>query len=622
MLKCFRASFLSLFMLFAGFTAFAQFGYWQQAADYKMDIQLDVNTNIMNGKQTIHYTNHSPDTLRVLYFHLYWNAFQPNSSMDERSRELGQKVIGRGRDGTPRYDWDSRVTDRIQKLQPNETGYSRLMSVKVNGRAATMKNYETIEKIFLSAPILPGKTATIETVFQAQVPVQIRRAGRDNREGIRYSMSQWFPKLANYDRDGWHPNPYIAREFYGIWGDYDVKITLDKNYVVAGTGVLQNAAAIGAGYDTDRSALKPVSGSTRTWNFKASGVHDFVWAADPDYTQITRRIPNGPILRFFYKKTNANVNGWETTADTTAMAFPYMEANFGKYPWPEYAVIQGGDGGMEYAMATLVRSHSLGTVIHELMHAWYQHLLGTNESLYPWMDEGFTSYGESLVMSQVRKSTGFPWTGDYRSYTNLANSRLEEPLSTHADHFSTNAAYGSASYSKGAVFLAQLGYIIGEEALRKTLLDYYNTWKFKHPDASDFVRVAEKASGIELDWYQQYWVNSIKKIDYGIDSLWSMNDSTYIRIRRIDEMPMPVEVQLTFKDSTQELHYVPLDLMFAEKKAESSVPRIEYPAQKWTHRTILLSSARPLTDLKLVEIDPSHRLADVQLQNNRLELSW
>ena len=622
MLKCFRASFLSLFMLFAGFTAFAQFGYWQQAADYKMDIQLDVNTNIMNGKQTIHYTNHSPDTLRVLYFHLYWNAFQPNSSMDERSRELGQKVIGRGRDGTPRYDWDSRVTDRIQKLQPNETGYSRLMSVKVNGRAATMKNYETIEKIFLSAPILPGKTATIETVFQAQVPVQIRRAGRDNREGIRYSMSQWFPKLANYDRDGWHPNPYIAREFYGIWGDYDVKITLDKNYVVAGTGVLQNAAAIGAGYDTDRSALKPVSGSTRTWNFKASGVHDFVWAADPDYTQITRRIPNGPILRFFYKKTNANVNGWESTADTTAMAFPYMEANFGKYPWPEYAVIQGGDGGMEYAMATLVRSHSLGTVIHELMHAWYQHLLGTNESLYPWMDEGFTSYGESLVMSQVRKSTGFPWTGDYRSYTNLANSRLEEPLSTHADHFSTNAAYGSASYSKGAVFLAQLGYIIGEEALRKTLLDYYNTWKFKHPDASDFVRVAEKASGIELDWYQQYWVNSIKKIDYGIDSLWSMNDSTYIRIRRIDEMPMPVEVQLTFKDSTQELHYVPLDLMFAEKKAESSVPRIEYPAQKWTHRTILLSSARPLTDLKLVEIDPSHRLADVQLQNNRLELSW
>ncbi len=608
--------------LFISFGSYAQQGYWQQTANYKMDIHLDVLTNKITGTQTITYINNSPDTLRQLYFHLYWNAFQPGSSMDERSRELGSIEIGRNRDGSPRYDWDSRVTDRINKLRPEEYGYNRIKSVKINGRTAESRNYETIEKVFLPSPILPGKTATIETEFEAQVPVQIRRSGRDSREGIRFSMSQWFPKLANYDRDGWHPNPYIAREFYGVWGDYDVKITLNKNYIVAATGLLQNAASFGAGYDKDRTALKPVAGNNRTWNFKATKVHDFVWAADPDYVQITRKVKDGPLFRFFYKKTGANVEGWERTADTTAMAYAFMEKNFGAYPWPEYAVIQGGDGGMEYAMATLVRSHSLGTVIHELMHAWYQHLLGNNESLYPWMDEGFTSYGESLVMSQLRKSTTFPWSGDYASYYNIARSRYEEPLSTHADHYSTNTAYGAASYGKGAVYLAQLGYIIGEPALRRTLLNYYDQWKYKHPTADDFLRVAEKTSGIELDWYQQYWVNSIKKIDYAIDSLWSEGDSSFVRIRRINEMPMPVEVVITSKDRTQELHYIPLDLMFAEKPADPDQPRKTYPPQRWTHRTMVISTARPLTAIQTVEIDPSLRMADVERRNNKLELNW
>ena len=245
-----------------------------------MDVNLDTRTHLLKGKQTIRYTNNSPDALNELYFNLYWNAFQPNSSMDVRSRELGTKVIGRNANGTDRLDWDARVRDRISKLEPNEIGYNRITSITLNGKALKGEDFETIVKYPLPQSIKPGETVTIQTNFEAQVPVQIRRSGRNNAEGIDYSMAQWYPKLAAYDANGWHPNPYVAREFYGVWGDYDVKITLDKNQKIGASGVLQNATAIGWGYDKAGTALKPTTAATRTWHFKAEKIHDFVWAAD------------------------------------------------------------------------------------------------------------------------------------------------------------------------------------------------------------------------------------------------------------------------------------------------------------------------------------------------------
>ncbi|MCC6759692.1 MAG: M1 family metallopeptidase [Chitinophagaceae bacterium] len=603
-------------------TAQAQPERWQQQISYNMDVRLNVQTNILQGKQQIQYTNNSPDTLHEIYFHLYWNAFQPNSSMDVRSRELGTKVVGRNRDGSDRLDWDGRVKDRISQLKPNEIGYCRIQSITLNGVTLKGKEYETIIKFDLPKPILPRQTVSIQTQFEAQVPVQIRRSGRDNAEGVRYSMSQWYPKVVEYDYTGWTPNPYIAREFYGVWGDYDVNITLDKSYKIGASGVLQNAAAIGWGYDKPGTSLKDIAGETRSWRFKAQKVHDFVWAADPGYQHITRKPDNGPLLHFIFKSDKPDDANWVNTANECARAYPFMKEMFGAYPWPEYSFIQGGDGGMEYAMATLIKTASLGTAIHEWMHSWYQHLMGTNESLYAWMDEGFTSYGESMITQYLKGGTGFALADSYRGYIALAKGKFEEPMSTHADHFATNYAYSTAAYSKGAVFLGQLGYVMGDSLLKRTLHAYYDTWKFKHPNPNDFVRVAEKVSGMELDWYKEYMVYTTKTIDYAIDSLWMEDSYTLVRIKRLGEMPMPVDVTLTFKDSTTEQHYVPLNLTYGEKPAESTAPRVVYPAQRWTHRDMIIRTNRRINEIISVEIDASQRMADIERKNNKLDLKW
>lgn len=603
--------------------ALSQPDRWQQQINYQMEATLNVETNLLAGKQTITYTNNSPDTLSEIYFHLYWNAFQPNSSMDVRSRELGTKVVGRNRDGSERVDWDARVKDRISKLKPSEIGFCNITGITMNGVALQGTMYETIAKYSLPKPILPRQTVTLQTTFEAQVPVQIRRSGRDNAEGVRFSMSQWYPKVVEYDYTGWTANPYVAREFHGVWGDYDVKLTLDKNYKIGASGVLQNVAEIGWGYDKQGTPLKPINTPNRTWRFKAQKVHDFVWAADPGYQHISRQTTNGPLLHFIFKSENPADPNWVNTANECARSYPYIRDNFGAYPWPVYSFIQGGDGGMEYAMATLIKTASLGTAIHEWMHSWYQHLMGTNESLYAWMDEGFTSYAESKVTHWLRgNDSSFALDGDYKAYLALARSRFEEPMTTHADHYATNYAYGAAAYGKGAVFLGQLGYIISDSLLRLTLLNYYNAWKFKHPNPNDFIRIAEKTSGIELDWYKEYWVGTTKTIDYAIDSLWMNEAGTHLRIDRKGEMPMPVDVTITFKDSTQEHHYIPLNLMYGQKPAEDSFRTITYPAQRWTHREMVVTSKRLLTEIVRVEIDASQRLADIDRSNNLLLLKW
>jgi aminopeptidase N len=257
------------------------------------------------------------------------------------------------------------------------------------------------------------------------------------------------------------------------------------------------------------------------------------------------------------------------------------------------------------------------------MHSWYQMMMGTNEALYAWMDEGFTSYAESRVMAYLEKDTGFAQAGNYRGYFALAKSNKEEPLTTHADHFNTNFAYTNAAYTKGSVFMEQLGYITGADVRDKILLAYYNQWRFKHPDVNDFMRVAEKTSGLQLDWYKEYWVNSTKTIDYAIDSLWEEGGKTKLRLSRVGLVPMPVDLQLTFKDGTKELHYIPLDLMYGEKPAEDlSIPRKVYDAWKWTHPVYIIETNRKLLDVTLAEIDPSQRMADVERKNNKLELKW
>ena len=237
--------------------------------------------------------------------------------------------------------------------------------------------------------------------------------------------------------------------------------------------------------------------------------------------------------------------------------------------------------------------------------------------------KGFTQYAEERITGFLNHDTTFVQKDNYSSYYILAKSGKEEPLSTHADHYNYNFAYGASVYSKGAVFLEQLGYIVGAQVRDKILLEYYRLWRFKHPNASDFIRVAEKVSNMKLDWYKEYWVNSTKTIDYSIDSLWEEAGKTKIRLRRIGLMPMPIDLQLTFKDGTKEMHYIPMNLMYGEKPVEDpAVPRITYEPWKWTNEFYTIETNRRLSDLTTAEIDPSQRLADIDRKNNKLELKW
>jgi hypothetical protein len=663
-----------LFLLFfsATSTGFAQTDRWQQRVKYIMDIDMDVSTNRFTGRQKLEYTNNSPDTLNKVFYHLYFNAFQPNSMMDTRSREQGRIILGKDKQGNDVRDWDDRVKDRILHLTPEEIGYQKILSLKMNGVTQPYEVKETILEVKLRRPILPRSKVTFEMDFEAQVPVQVRRSGRDNpTTGVRYSMSQWYPKLCEYDYEGWHPTPYVAREFYGVWGDYDVKISIDKNYLLGGTGYLQNFNEVGYGYETPGSRVTRPPGNKLTWHLIAPNVHDFMWAADPEYKHLVKKTASGVTINVFYNadekflqqkydtmrpsvrqlynnnfrdyvnKWNAD---WQKVADAAVLVLPFIEKNFGPYPYKQYSFVHGGDGGMEYPMSTLLVGPSLGTVFHEWMHTWYQMLLGTNESLYAWMDEGFTSFAETLVTQYYKEKTAEvpaqsdqgtrprreatadtlkinPHVDAYKSYFRLAGSGWEEPMTTHADHFSTNYAYSTAAYSKGEVFMSQLGYITGGEVRDKILKEYYRLWRFKHPNVTDFFRVAEKVSGMKLDWYREYWVNTTKYIDYAIDTIWEEAGKTKIRLLRNGEVPMPVDLQLTYKDGSKQLHYIPMYLMFGEKPVEfPNFPRVRHEAWKWTHPAYIIEVDKKLSDIDKVEIDPTQRLADVRHEDNVLNL--
>ncbi len=551
---------------------FAQPDRWQQRVGYVMDIDFDAAAHQYAGTQRLTYHNNSPDTLDRVFYHLYFNAFQPGSQMDLRNLTLP--------------DADDRVNDRISKLTPAEIGYLRVKTLEQDGQALTYNEAETILEVTLAEPILPGDSTVFTMSWDAQVPLQIRRSGRDNAEGIDYSMAQWYPKLAEYDYQGWHANPYIGREFYGVWGDFDVTINIDSKYVVGGTGYLQNPEEIGYGYAPD-----PTERPTRlSYHFVAPNVHDFVWAADPDYAHDTLRRSDGTTLNFFYQPGEETTENWRALPPIMDSAFAYINAHYGPYPYKQYSFIQGGDGGMEYPMATLITGQRsmtslVGVSVHELMHTWYQMLMGTNESLYAWMDEGFTSWASNEVMNQLRgegllpgEVAENPHERTYESLRGFRSTGLQEPLSTHADHFATNAAYGVASYTNGAVFLEQLRYIIGEEAFACTLKRYYHDWRFKHPNPNDFIRVAEKCSGLELDWYREYWINGTNYADYAVADVVDVDSSgiqTRIELQRLGRMPMPLEVTVTLKDSTEQYYYIAPQILRGEK------PRPAY-ATNWT----------------------------------------
>jgi hypothetical protein len=593
--------------------------YWQQKVEYKIDAFLDVDSNKLNGKESIRYFNNSSDTLSEIYFHLYWNAFKPGSYMNMKSIAVNRENI-----------------KRISYLKEDEQGYVSILNVKIDGLAVLSDEHDTILRIKLNRPLLPQKSIDIDLDFKSQVPKLIRRAGRDNQQGIRYSIAQWYPKICEYDNEGWHNDEYAGREFYGIWGNFDVKISLDANYVVGSTGIIQNPQEVKCGYDlphTDTLWQKNSSevipkGSTKTWHFKADSVHDFAWAADTRYIHDIF-IWNDVVIHSLYIPEYKQK--WEQVKYYANYMLDFYSDTYGKYPYKQFTVIQAGDGGMEYPNIIFNAGYSPGLVAHEGGHQWFYGILGNNESREAWLDEGFITYTtqKTLVekfgayyinpsgLENILQPPGDEY-GDYRTYWALSKIGIEEPILTHSDLFKEDVSYNFAAYQKGGMLLPMLEYVIGNRAFNSTMKSYFEKWKFKHPKTLDFQRIAEKESGIKLDWFFDEWLRTTKTCDYSISGLsgkWISLDGQkkyrlYCSLENKNDIIMPIDLMLTFRSGKNQKMIIPVTWDSKYEQGAITLNRWDWVNNKYSFTYDFDE------EVISAEIDPSLRLKDLNRLNN------
>lgn len=594
---------------------------WQQSVHYRMQIRLITESHSYKGSQQLIYVNNSRDTLTEVYYHLFYNAFKPGSAMDRR-------------DDIPGSGWKG-----IDRLRVDQQGDVRIGSLRQDGTELAFDVNETVLKAGLAAPLLPGDSTMLQMEWTTQIPRIRRRGGWLNGEGIEYSMSQWYPKLAEYDRNGWHPDEYVDREFYGVFGTFDVEITLPAEYVVGGTGTVTNPDEVRCGYEVrgrDTLILHPASGTgLKTWKFHAENVHDFAWVADREYVhQIVHS--NGTPIHLLYQRFLVNdqhITGWNYAGYWTSEILAYFSERFGEYAWPQFTVTQAGDGGMEYPMLIMITgyrgSSSLYRVIaHELGHMWYYGMMANNETQEAWLDEGLTQFltdeadrglnGENLrnPYDGITRVV-YPWDrsrwNDISPYYSLAITGYAEPLNTFHDRFREGATAAQV-YSKGEAVVRQLQYMFGDSLFDAAMRRYYRDWRFRHPSARDFERSMEKASGMRLDWFFNQWIGSTKTCDYALTGLESDGASngdwqTTIELRNEDEIIMPLDIVLTYADGSTETANIPV-----EEWKKPGVDR-SLPAWFWVDRTY--SATFPTRgEVVRAEIDPSGSLLDLDRTNN------
>ncbi len=617
--------------LFTNLLSTSRQNYFQQKVDYKMDVFLDVKTHILKGKQIAIYQNNSPDTLQEIYYHLYLNAFKPGSSMQIRG-----DVIKNG------------LGDRIKAMKPEEYGWTKVKYIKADDEEIEFEIFDTILKAKLKKPLPPGQSVKIEMEFESQIPKQTRRNGRNNREGIDYSMAQWYPKICEYDFEGWHTDQYIEREFYGVWGNFDVKITLSSDYLVGATGVIQNPDEVLCGYELGAvdtvifpNQWKSNSKSElKTWHFKAENVHDFAWVADRDYIhEITwpKLDDDTVIIHLLYQPDVYHL--WREAGKFTKKIIKLYSDWFYKYPYKSFTVAQAGDGGMEYPMLIMItgrrsRTSMIGILVHEIGHNWFYGLIGNNESKEAWIDEGGASFVTPRVFKEFlgKKWEDFPGIdkllrpasdiyGGYRNYIVFSNFGYEEPVLLHSDFFRESVTYTNAVYGKGASIFEMLGYVVGDSVFDKIMKEFFNEWAFKHPTTKDFERVAEKVSGMELDWFFDQWLKTTRKCDYAIEGFkgkWETKNGqrkyiAQVKLRNRGQIVMPIDLYFYFKDGTYQKVIIPLDLQLKPKFEPGA---ITLGFWYWVNPTYEFEIEFD-KEVKFVEIDSRLKLRDINRLNNR-----
>jgi hypothetical protein len=573
--------------------------YWQQRVDYRIDATLDTITHVIRGRESIRYTNNSPDALAYLWMFLEQNICS-RSGITEKLDQPPLMFLG------STFDFSCKEFD----------GGVTLEHVRIGGQELRPAIYGTTMRIDLPRPLGPGRMLDLDIAWRFTVPPY--GAGRMGRDGSLYQIAQWYPRLAVYDDvRGWNHDPYIgAGEFYLEYGSFDVNLTLPSNYTVAATGRLRNPEVVltpeqRSRLASARSATEPVPiitsveagklgtpSRTATWRFTADSVRDFAFAAGSQlrwdasaYRQV--------LVHTLYRPSAPE---WEEANRMVRDALQYFSEQWYPYPYSHITSVEGPIEGMEYPMLTFdprapSREERQWVLAHELGHQWMPMIVGSNERLYPWMDEGFNTFIDLAGAARYFAGTAY---GDsievhpLHLYQDHAIPGQEQPLITRPvevkDLFWTG-------YQKPALMMQTLRYeVLGKERFDAAFRAYLRAWAYKHPTPADFFRLMRDASGMDLDWYWRDWVFTTARLDQAVDSIGRTRDGEKVFLSNRGSMMLPLEMDLTFRDGSKE--------------------RVRLPVEMWNQGSKFAYRLRSAREVSRVVIDPRRVLPDIDRANN------
>lgn len=519
-----RYTIVLFFLLFFCKKTFSQKKYFQQQVEYKIDVTLNDRSHILHAYETINYKNNSSDTLKFLYFHLWPNAYK-----NDQSAMTSHMVENKN--------------TKFYYSKESERGFIDSLQFTVDGAPVNISEVNANQDVVmleLLQPLMPGATIQIATPFRVVLPNVFSRMGFAKEI---YHITQWYPKPAVYDRDGWHAMPYLDQgEFYSEFGSFEVNITLPENYVVAATGDLQNEkektflkSRILKDNPTLPDVLKDIASSEKykTIQYKQQDVHDFAWFASK-YFLIEKKedtLHNGHIFTAYSFFTPALKKIYNGSAHVAAKTVKYLSQKVGAYPYKQVSVVSGvllAGGGMEYPNVTVIGSvgsaSTLQTVIvHEVGHNWFYGMLGSNERTHPWMDEGINSYYEKRVESflntnKENEKNNTKFSSDYiqkQIYPILYSERKDLPAGDPAADF-TSLGLGGIVYEKNAMLFAMLEAYLGTSLLDSCMQQYFKIWSMKHPTPNDIKEIFEQVTNKDLSWFFNTAIHSAEPIDFTI----------------------------------------------------------------------------------------------------------
>ena len=528
--------------------------YFQQAVSYQIKVTLDDKNHYLRGDWALTYTNNSNDTLTFIYLHLYPNAYK------NRNTDLGKQLTADGNLGWYFEKEDAR-------------GFIDSLAFSCNGKLLSWdykKGYLDIAKVELAQPLLPAQTINISSPMRIKIPKSVSRLGHVEQS---YQITQWYPKPAVYDKNGWHEMPYLNQgEFYSEFGSYQVSISLPQNYVVAASGdlltanevkFLQQKSIASSKLDFKKQPVLndtfPVSDKKfKTIEYKIDSAHDFAFFADKRYFVIADsvQLKNGHTVRTYAMFTNVEADLWANSSLYLKRSIDFYSNTVGFYPYNQVTAVQsalGAGGGMEYPTVTVIgetgTARALEVVImHEVGHNWFYGILGSNERTDAWQDEGFNSYIESRYEDAYLSKENI----DQKQLAFLYQARRgeEQPICTHSQD-ATPINYYLTAYAKPTMLLRHLERYLGTNKMDKILHKYFDTWKFRHPNPADVQSLFEAETGENLSWFFTDWLRTTKVIDYAVHKQRFANDSFYITVRNKGELTIPISLNYTYDSNSQ-----------------------------------------------------------------------